>query len=159
VLRELFTEILSLPAKDAEEAACSMEHGMNKTVCRAIKSLVSGYRKNKTLAQTIKQTIDNEINALDCASACHSTPDIKEDTEMTRNRKTLNILKSGEQGTIEKISGTGALKKRLIELGVTTGQQIYMVKSAPLDDPIEVKIRNFNLSLRREEAEHIILKN
>lgn len=67
----------------------------------------------------------------------------------------LNQLTSGESGKIVRILGKGSLKKRLREMGVTSGQIIRVMKAAPLDDPIEIKIRNYNLSLRRDEAVNI----
>ena len=70
----------------------------------------------------------------------------------------LNALNPGERGIIEKIIGSGALKKRLREMGVTHGQEVLVERAAPLDDPIEVRIRNFHLSLRRDEAALIIVK-
>lgn len=72
-------------------------------------------------------------------------------------KTSLNSLSSGESGKISGIKGSGILKKRLRELGITAGQEVRIIKSAPLDDPIEIKIRNYNISLRREEADKILI--
>jgi ferrous iron transport protein A len=70
----------------------------------------------------------------------------------------LNTFRSGESGIISQIIGVGNLKKRLGEMGITAGQHIVVVKAAPLDDPIQVKVRNYNLSLRRDEACNILVE-
>lgn len=69
--------------------------------------------------------------------------------------KTLKEVKPGEKVTITKISGSGPVKRRLMDMGVTKGQEILVRKVAPLGDPIEVNIRGYELTFRKEEAEKI----
>ncbi|HXX52962.1 MAG TPA: FeoA family protein [Thermodesulfovibrionales bacterium] len=68
---------------------------------------------------------------------------------------TLSMLKTGEKGKITKIGATGPLKRRLMDMGVLIGQEVKMLKIAPLGDPVEVNVKNYNLSLRKKEAEEI----
>lgn len=71
---------------------------------------------------------------------------------------TLNMLQPGEAGTVEKILTSDAkLKTRLLELGLLKGTSIEIVRFAPLGDPIEIKIRGYRLSIRKEEAESVVL--
>ena len=65
---------------------------------------------------------------------------------------TLDQLKSGEKGIITKIKGRGAFRKRVMEMGFVRGKQVEVIKSAPLQDPIEYKILDYKISLRRKEA-------
>ncbi len=65
---------------------------------------------------------------------------------------TLDHLKSGEKGIITKIKGRGAFRKRVMEMGFVRGKQVEVIKSAPLQDPVEYKILDYNISLRRKEA-------
>ncbi len=67
----------------------------------------------------------------------------------------LSMLKPGEAGKIIKIGSIGPLKRRLMDMGVLVGEIIRVEKVAPLGDPIEVTIKNYNLSLRKKEAEGI----
>jgi len=67
----------------------------------------------------------------------------------------LNNLVPGEEGNVTAFHATGVLKKRLLEMGITTGVKLRVVKVAPLGDPMEVKVRGYELSLRRKEAEQI----
>ncbi len=71
--------------------------------------------------------------------------------------KSLRQLKPGEKGIIKKVKGEGAVKKRLMDMGVTTGTEVLIRKVAPLGDPIEVNIRGYELTFRKSEAENIIV--
>jgi len=65
------------------------------------------------------------------------------------------MLKTGETARITKIGALGPLKRRLMDMGVLVGEKVKVEKIAPLGDPIEVTIKNYNLSLRKKEAESI----
>ena len=72
--------------------------------------------------------------------------------------KTLRDAKVGETVVVEKIQGSGAVKRRIMDMGITKGVQIYIRKIAPLGDPVEVMVRGYELSLRKEDAKMIVLK-
>ena len=72
--------------------------------------------------------------------------------------KTLRDAKVGETVVVEKIQGSGAVKRRIMGMGMTKGVEIYMRKIAPLGDPVEVMVRGYELSLRKEDAKMIVLK-
>ena len=67
---------------------------------------------------------------------------------------TLDKLAPGESGRIIKVSGRGAIRRRLLDMGLTTGAVIDMVKLSPLGDPVEYRLRGYHLSLRKSEAEN-----
>lgn len=66
--------------------------------------------------------------------------------------KMLNELEKGEKGKIVKIGGGGAIHRRLLDMGLVSGSEVEMQRVAPLGDPIEIKVKGYNLSLRKEEA-------
>ena len=68
---------------------------------------------------------------------------------------TLKDVKVGESATVAKLSGTGALKRRIMDMGLTKGTHVYVKKVAPLGDPIELTVRGYELSLRKADAEMI----
>lgn len=68
---------------------------------------------------------------------------------------TLKDTKIGQTVTVKKISGSGAVKRRIMDMGVTKGAEIHVRKVAPLGDPIEVTVRGYELSLRKADAEII----
>ena len=69
--------------------------------------------------------------------------------------KTLREAKAGETVTVVKLHGEGAVKRRIMDMGITRGVEVYVRKLAPLGDPIEVKVRDYELSLRKADAESI----
>ena len=69
--------------------------------------------------------------------------------------KTLKETKFGETVKVVKIHGEGPVKRRIMDMGVTKGIEVYVRKVAPLGDPVEVTIRGYELSLRKEDAEMI----
>lgn len=68
---------------------------------------------------------------------------------------TLKQAKVGNTVTVKKLTGAGAVKRRIMDMGITKGVDIYIRKVAPLGDPIEVTVRGYELSLRKEDAEMI----
>lgn len=71
---------------------------------------------------------------------------------------TLKDLKQNEKGIITAVELTGLMKRRLIDMGLTTGTEITMLRTAPLGDPVEYNVLGYNLSLRKKEADKIIIE-
>lgn len=71
---------------------------------------------------------------------------------------TLRDLKPGESGTVVSIGEKGPMKRRIMDMGITPGTSVKVIKVAPLGDPIEVNIRGYELSLRKDEAQRIIVE-
>ncbi len=69
--------------------------------------------------------------------------------------KTLRQAKIGETVTVVKLHGEGAIKRRIMDMGITKGVEVFIRKVAPLGDPIEVTVRGYELSLRKADAEMI----
>ena len=69
--------------------------------------------------------------------------------------KTLKQAKVGETVKVVKLHGEGAVKRRIMDMGITKGVEIYIRKVAPLGDPVEITVRNYELSLRKADAEMI----
>ncbi len=72
--------------------------------------------------------------------------------------KLLSDLLPGEKGIVKKVTGSSMIKRRIVDMGVVAGTVIEVQKFAPLGDPIEIKVKGFNLSLRKNEAELIELE-
>lgn len=67
----------------------------------------------------------------------------------------LKEVKVGETVTIKEITGTGPVKRRIMDMGLTKGQSVYVRKVAPLGDPVEITVRGYELSLRKADAQMI----
>ncbi|MCR4747579.1 MAG: ferrous iron transport protein A [Clostridiales bacterium] len=72
--------------------------------------------------------------------------------------KTLRDVEIGETATVVKLHGEGAVKRRIMDMGITKNVEIYVRKVAPLGDPVEVTVRGYELSLRKADAEMIEVK-
>ena len=72
--------------------------------------------------------------------------------------KTLDLFAIGNSGIVKSVSGEGQIKRRLFDMGITPGAEIYMRKAAPLGDPIEVTVRGYELTLRKAEAKCVVME-
>jgi ferrous iron transport protein A len=71
---------------------------------------------------------------------------------------TLKDAKIGSTVTVVKLNGAGAIRRRIMDMGITKGVQVYVRKVAPLGDPMEVQVRGYELSLRKADAEMIEIR-
>ena len=69
--------------------------------------------------------------------------------------KTLRDVPVGQSATVRRLVGEGAIKRRIMDMGITKGTEVYVRKVAPLGDPVEVTVRGYELSLRKADAEMI----
>ena len=72
---------------------------------------------------------------------------------------TLKNVKVGKRVRVVKVCGEGAIKRRIMDMGITKGVEIYVRKVAPLGDPVEINVRGYELSLRKADAEMIEVEN
>ena len=72
--------------------------------------------------------------------------------------KTLKQIKCGETVTVTRLGGEGALKRRIMDMGITKGTSIFVRKVAPLGDPVEITVRGYELSIRKGDAENILVE-
>lgn len=71
--------------------------------------------------------------------------------------KTLRDVPVGQSAVVRRLKGEGAVKRRIMDMGITKGTEVHVRKVAPLGDPIEVTVRGFELSLRKDEAENVLV--
>lgn len=72
-------------------------------------------------------------------------------------QKKLSQFKVGQKGVVIKVEGEGKIRRRLFDMGVTPGAEIYVRKLAPLGDPLEISLRGYELTLRKSEAEYVLM--
>jgi Fur family ferric uptake transcriptional regulator len=98
------------------------------------------------------EPVDTSADASKNGHADHST-----DPESIR--VLLCDMKAGQEGTIVRVSGESTLRRRLLEMGINRGTRVYVEKYAPLKDPVELVVKGYHISLRVEEAAHILVEN
>jgi DtxR family Mn-dependent transcriptional regulator len=164
VLRDFFVNVLAVEEGNADQAACQMEHSIPKgilerfiqfaefiEVCpRGGSKWIAGFGYHCDQG-------DTEENCERCISV--TLEDVKK-RKAKGARKTMKMLrlkdlKSGQKGKVLKVSARGETNKRIVEMGVTPGSVVEVERVAPLGDPIDIKVKGYHLSLRKEEAEGI----
>ena len=74
-------------------------------------------------------------------------------------KRTVKDLKPGQSATVAAVTGQGAVKRRIMDMGIVKGAEIRVMKTAPLGDPIEIFVRGYKLSIRKADADMIIIDN
>ncbi|AKB33394.1 Ferrous iron transport protein A [Methanosarcina siciliae HI350] len=72
--------------------------------------------------------------------------------------KTLNLLETGQKARVIQVKGGGSSRKRLLDMGMVPGTVLSVTKKAPLGDPVDFKLKGYNLSLRKTEAEAVVVE-
>ncbi|MEW6163260.1 MAG: metal-dependent transcriptional regulator [Nitrospirota bacterium] len=171
ILRSFLTDILKIDAMQAEEDACKMEHAISPATFEKLVQFIEfiemcprggsewlgyfeqycggGYRKEECLKH-MSGFIEECINKLEKAKS------IKEVKVMAD--RPLKDLSPGKKARITRVTGRGSIHRRLLDMGVVPGSTVEMERIAPLGDPIEVMIKGYHLSLRKEEAAHVFVE-
>lgn len=167
-LRSFLSEILLVDEEAAEENACRMEHVLDEQVMEHLTLFAQFVKK-------CPRAGDDWLNRFQYFLEHDGTPpedeqamkewlqgfrrkiaqpkEGEEDTMMT-----LDELDTGQAATIVKVGGGGAVRRRMVDMGAVKGTPVEVIKVAPLGDPIEVRIKGYNLTLRKEEAADIRVK-
>lgn len=171
VLRDFFINVLAIEQAEADEAACRMEHGISKHIVDRLVDFAEFVEKcpragNKWVrglahyCATAPKQSAKECEA--CMNAC--LDDFRKNNEQMKHNQVgaqeepLSKLNPGKKGLIARIAGASAVKRRITDMGVTKGTLIEIIRVAPMGDPIEVKIKGYHLSLRKEEAAEIFVR-
>lgn len=81
------------------------------------------------------------------------------EVNMSKSKKTIRDLLPGQSGVVTELASVGALRRRIIDMGITPGAVVTLKKVAPMGDPIEINVRGYELSIRKEDAKSIIIED
>ncbi|MCD6399486.1 DtxR family transcriptional regulator [candidate division WOR-3 bacterium] len=146
-LYKFLKEVLNVPSAIADKDACNLEHYLSK---ESFENLLS-------FLDFVNKCPEKNPKWLGAFRHFQETNSFPEECEKERAMN-LSIIKPGQSAKIKKIDADTNLKRRLLDMGVIPGDIVSVVKVAPLGDPIDIKIKNYHLSLRKEEAEKIIVE-
>jgi DtxR family Mn-dependent transcriptional regulator len=159
VILNFFEKILLVDAKEAEEVACRMEHAISPNVMerfiRFVEFLEVCPRAGEKWIAGFSYYCD-EDGKLDNCEACISQTleevrkKKREGGEMKKEGVSLSSLPPGRKARVVKVSGDAS--RRMVEMGVTSGSMIEIERIAPLGDPIDIKVKGYHLTLRKDEA-------
>jgi len=165
ILKDFFTNVLAVDEKVADEGACKMEHNINRPI---LEKLVSFMEFVEICPRGGQKWMDgftnyyktgNKGNCERCIAT--SLKEVKKKRATMKTKRgtdmTLAGLKSKQKGVVVRIERRGPISKRLADMGVGRGTLVEVKRVAPLGDPIDVKVKGYHLSLRKEEAASIIV--
>ena len=137
IVYEFATRLLELPSNEAQDLACKLEHINNPRLFAAFSVMMSFFKEDQKLKERFLSHLKNneEVFAL-----------------------TLASIEPGKTVKIKKLKGSRTFQRRLMSMGVMPGVEVHIERIAPLGDPIEVKVKGYRLSLRREEAKDILVE-
>lgn len=164
LLHDFFTNVLGVSKEEADKAACAMEHGISPEVLDKLAKFAEFIeicpRGGIEWAHGRINHCDKAISLDVCKNCITSVSDkvhenYSRQLEEGRIVKKLNDVCPGERCRVVKITSKGNLFKRITEMGLTTGTVIEVERVAPLGDPVEMKVKGYHLSLRKDEASKI----
>jgi DtxR family Mn-dependent transcriptional regulator len=160
LLRRFFSEFLKVPASTAAADACAMEHSLSaETMDRLVRffEYVDICPHGQTLIHHFHQCDRvHDLQPLNCSKS-----DCQKETiapQQTRSIKPISELTAGEKGRVTQVNGRGAIRQRLLEMGILPNVIIKVERWAPAGDLIWIKLQGFQLSLRRKEADCVLLE-
>jgi len=165
-LRDFMVYVLSIDEAEADDAACHMEHGISKLVVDRFLEFAefvqtcprAGAKWVHGFGYRCSEAMQSSGECVRCIEQCLENEKSKPRGESSSEDLPLNQMKAGEKGQIIKVGGAGAVKRRIRDMGVTTGSLVAVVRVALMGDPIEVKVKGYHLTLRKEEAMDIYIR-
>ena len=136
IIRDFFVQVLALGHDLADANACRAEHVLDAEVLERLASFARFVSECPSARQHCLKSFQTYYNR----------------RAKQASQVRLDQLKCGQKGTVARVGGAGPLRRRIVDMGVVRGTPIEVVKVAPLGDPIELKVKGYHLSLRKEEA-------
>lgn len=166
ILVNFLTDILQLAPEQAQLEACELEHGLTPETLRRLMGLLDFVGRCPRSSGDWLEHMRGRWEDRDCDHNCsrcvqqialpHYGP-FRGGGRPESGAVPLGQQQPGFKGMITHVRGHGPIRRRLMEMGVTRGTEIEFERVAPLGDPLEVKLRGYHLTLRREEADHIFV--
>lgn len=170
VISRFLTDVLLVDQDAADANACRMEHVLDKEVLERLRLFAEFVKecprtggdwleKFRSYFEHGGQRQGDESTAKEWVENFKQTLRQREKTgNKEKTMATLDELQPGQKATIRRVGGRGAAKRRIVDMGVVRGTPVEVVKVAPLGDPIEVKLKGYSLTLRKEEAATIAVE-
>lgn len=144
ILVDFLSGFLGVDQKQAEHDACLLEHSLSECTTERLMAFV---HLNKDHAIRVEKGVNFEPGTFLDRNTCDDSI-----TTKTKAIKTLDELNIGQKGTVVTLNTKGKIRRRLQDLGIVKNVAVEVVNTAPLNDPIDIKVKGFDLALRRDEA-------
>jgi DtxR family transcriptional regulator, Mn-dependent transcriptional regulator len=137
-LRKFFTGILGVDPKIADNDACEVEHHLSRDTFTHLLRFIHLLEQHRSELSWLSDIDNKHLDTSDITRTAHMV--------------TLKDYRPGDSGVVQRLLADGRIKRRLLDMGVIPGESIRLIKLAPMGDPLEILIKGYRLSLRREEA-------
>jgi len=159
ILTDFFKDVLRMSLDDAEEEACVMEHHLSD---KAMDGIVRFFEFLRTCPGAPSQFLEkfhacDRLNANN-GSGAHCADRLCNVCLNDKNTSNIAALKPGQSGTVMRVGAAPFIRQRLLDMGILPGIKIKMERKAPGGDPVWIKVARYQLSLRREEAETVLIE-
>ena len=160
ILTRLFHEILQLPLEIAEKDACSMEHSLSQQSMDRLVRFFEFLNVSPPGPRNFVELFHKYLFAHDevAKKVQETQPIIEKPVKVKMESLTVYDLKPGEFGKVAKIIATGAIRQRLIDMGIMPGTKVKMERLAPAGEPVWIVVDGIHLSLRRHEADSVLIE-
>ncbi len=147
VLTRFFLKVLELSVEDASENACQIEHYLSLSAFREIEKLTEFFEEHSSCKKAFLLFQKGAGTTFSGSGGGGAGSQLR-----------LSELKIGEVGKVVKVEAHSSLRRRLLDMGLVSGAEVKIERVAPLGDPIEILVKGYHLSLRKDEAETIWVK-
>jgi DtxR family transcriptional regulator, Mn-dependent transcriptional regulator len=167
ILRDFFVTVLSVEEAEAEKGACRMEHAVPRDILERLVQYIDFLHSCPRAGSKWIQGFGHychhggdEEDCEQCISLCLDELKRKKSQESPAGGTTVALLdmKPGQKAKIVQIRDRGSINKRIVDMGVEPGTMIEVERVAPLGDPVDVKVKGYHLSLRKDEATGITVE-
>jgi DtxR family Mn-dependent transcriptional regulator len=151
ILRKFFVEVLGVDYKIAEKDACLIEHVVSPQLMEKLSEYIANLNEKDMFLDS------NQFSGIDGKKS----PDNNERGVggiRSANTRALNELQIGEKGRVIRLTAKGSTRRRILDMGVTPGTEVTVKGVAPLGDPMELLVKGYRLSLRKEEAADVLVE-
>ncbi len=145
---ELLERVMQLPAEQAEDEACKLEHALSAAALERMRLLTSFVQENEGVQQQWRAHLEQ-------ADLCEVIHEHAAKTRPLAEEVTLDTVPPGSTAEVTRVCGEGPIRRRLLDMGLRPGAEVQVKRLAPLGDPIEITVLDYHLTLRRNEAANI----
>ena len=165
-LENFFTKVLAVDQTLASDAACRMEHAIGKTITDRLVQFVDFIERCPRAGSEwihgfgyVCNEMDNKKSCLKCMEEnINEYKNKTENKEKETENMTLDLLSKGDKGIVLSVGGDRAFKSKIASMGLLKNTSFCIERIAPMGDPISIKFKGYELSLRKEETKQIMIK-
>lgn len=152
-LSDFFVKVLGVDPAEADETACRMEHSVSRNILERLTRFVRH-------VESCPPTVSEWLGGLEFSAARGGAAPapVADDAGAAGKGLSLNLLRPGQRARVRSVANHGDVSRRILDMGVTPGSLVEIRRIAPLGGPIEVRIKGYSLSLRKDEARAIAVE-